>query len=130
MPPKKPSSPASTSEAPPQPSAAKAETIDPRYVPTCDVGDIVRVKAVRSQYNGFEAKVLTVLTGDVKVEMRDGPTVGAKERYPKFKFLQVKKLTDEEAKAEPENKEGKKQKKSSAFQNLNEWLAEATHDVP
>ena len=86
----------------------------------CDVGDIVRAKAFRSQHNGFKAKVLTVLTGDVKVEMLDGPTVGTKERIKKFKFFQVKKLTDEEAKAEPENKEDKKQKKSKQFQSLNE----------
>ena len=48
----------------------------------------------------------------------------------KFKFPQVSKLTIEDAKAVPENKEGKKQKKSNAFQNLNDWLAEATQDVP
>ena len=89
----------STSEASPQPSATKAEAVDPRYVPTCDVGDIVRVKAFREQYNGFKAKVLTVLTGDVGVDMLHGPTVGTKDGCQKFKFNQVKKLTKEEVKA-------------------------------
>jgi sRNA-binding protein len=93
------------------------------------VGDIVRVKAGRNEYHGFKAKVLTVLTGDVKVEMLDGPTVGTKQRYAKFKFLQLTKVADEEPKAEPENKESKKPKKSSGFQDLNEWLADATQDV-
>jgi hypothetical protein len=86
----KPSSLVSTSEASPQPSATKAEPVDRRYVPTCAVDDIVRVKAYRSQYNGFKAKVIAVLTGDVRVEMLDGPTVSTKERYQRFKFLQAK----------------------------------------
>ena len=47
-----------------------------RYVPTCQVGDIVIVRAFREEYNGFKGKVLAVLTGDVKVEMLEGPTVG------------------------------------------------------
>jgi hypothetical protein len=104
----KPPSAASLDEAQPQPPAAKEEAPDPRYVPRCEVGDIVRAKARRNEYNGFKAKVLTVLTGDVKVEMLDGPTVGTKEGPLKFKFLQVKKLIDEEVKADSEKKEGKK----------------------
>ena len=90
----KPLSLVSTSEASPQPSATKAESVDKRYVPTCAVGDIVRVQARRSQYNGFKAKVLAVLTGDVRVEMLEGPTVRTKESYQRFKFLQVKKLIE------------------------------------
>jgi hypothetical protein len=90
----KPSSLVSTSEASPQPSATKAESVDKRYVPTCAVGDIVRVQARRPQYNGFKAKVLAVLTGDVRVEMLEGPTVRTKKSYQRFKFLQVKKLIE------------------------------------
>jgi len=126
----KPSSPASNDAAQPQPPAAKEEAPDSRYVPTCDVGDIVRVKAFRSQYNGFKAKVLIVLTGGVRVEMLDGPTVGTKEGINKFKFLQVTKLTDEEAKPEPEKREDNKEKKSTKLHDLNEWLKVATDDVP
>ena len=36
-------------------------------------------------------------------------------------------MTEEEAKAEPEKKESKKENK---FQDLGDWLAEATQDVP
>ena len=41
----------------------------------------------------------------------------------------MKKVTDKEEKAEPENKESKKPKKSSGFQDLSDWLADATQDV-
>jgi len=99
-------------------------------MPTCQVGDIVIVRAFREEYNGFKGKVLAVLTGDVKVEMLEGPTVGnTKKTTQKFKFAQVKKVTDKEEKAEPENKESKKPKKSSGFQDLSGWLADATQDV-
>ena len=72
------------------------------------------------------------MTGDVKVEMLEGPSAGAgtRQKQQKFKFLQVSKVTIEEAKPEPENKDGPKRKKSNAFQSLNNWLAEATQDVP
>jgi hypothetical protein len=42
----------------------------------------------------------------------------------------VTKLTDEEAKAEPKNKEDKKQKKSNRLHDLKEWLKVATDDAP
>ena len=83
------------------------------------------VKISRKQDDGFKAKALMVLTGDVKVEMLEVPTVGCKTRPQKFKFLQVSKVTTEDAKPEPENKEGKKQKKSKELQSLNEWFKEA-----
>ena len=126
----KPPSPAATEAAQPQPLPPNEKEPDPRYVPTCAVGDIVIVKAHRKQFDGFKAKVLTVLTGDVKVEMLEGPTAGTGTKLQRFKFLQVSKVTIEEAKPEPENKEGTKLKKSRSFQNLNDWLAEATQDVP
>jgi hypothetical protein len=125
-----PPSPKPKEEAPPRPQEAKEKARDSRYVPTCQVGDIVIVRAFREEYNGFKGKVLAVLTGDVKVEMLEGPTVGnTKKTTQKFKFAQVKKVTDKEEKAEPENKESKKPKKSSGFQDLNTWLADATQDV-
>ena len=126
----KPPSPAATEAAQRQPLPPKEKEHDPRYVPTCEVGDIVIVKAHRQEFNGFKAKVLTVLTGVVKVEMLEGPTAGTRTKAQRFKFLQVSKVTIEEAKPEPEKKEGTKLKKSRSFQNLNDWLLEATQDVP
>jgi len=121
----------STSEALPQPSATKAQAVDPKYVPTCDVGDIVRVKAFREQYNGFKAQVLTVLTGDVRVDFLEGPTVGTKDgNNIKFKFNQVKKLSKKEPKAEPEKKEEKKEKKSKLLQTMHDYLKKTTDEVP
>ena len=120
-----PPSPKPKEEASPRPQEAKEKARE-----TFAMGDIVIVKATRSEFNGFKAKVLAVLTGDVKVEMLEGPTAGGKKtKAQKFKFAQVKKVTDKEEKAEPENKESKKPKKSSGFQDLNTWLADATQDV-
>jgi hypothetical protein len=121
----------STSEALPQPSATKAQAVDPKYVPTCDVGDIVRVTAFRKQYNGLKAQVLTVLTGDVRVDFLEGPTVGTKDGTNiKFKFNQVKKLSKEAPKAEPEKKEEKKENKSKLLQTMHDYLKKTTDEVP
>jgi hypothetical protein len=121
----------STSEALPQPSATKAQAVDPKYAPTCDVGDIVRVTAFRKQYNGFKAQVLTVLTGDVRVDFLEGPTVGTKDgNNIKFKFNQVKKLSKEIPKAEPGKKEEKKEKKSTLLQTMHDYLKKTTDEVP
>jgi hypothetical protein len=69
------------------------------------------VTAFRKQYNGFKAQVNIVLTGDARVDFLEGPTVGTKDGHNiKFKFNQVKKLSKEAPKAEPEKKEEKKEK--------------------
>jgi hypothetical protein len=71
-------------------------------------GDIVRVSArQRPQYDKWKAKIIAVLTGDVKVEMLEGPSVGA-DRIKKFKFNQVTKvILPEESKPEKKKKEEK-----------------------
>jgi len=108
--------------------AAKADAHDPKYVAPCEVGDIVLVKArQRPQYNGFKGKVVGLLTGDVKLEMLEGPTVGTKDAHTKTKFLQVEKLPSPDEKPEPE-KEGKKEKKSKVYQTLNTLLGEAEEE--
>ena len=48
----------------------------------------------------------------------------------KFKFNQVKKLPEEEPKAEPVKKEEKKEKKSKQLQNLYDFLKKTTEEVP
>jgi hypothetical protein len=122
-----PPSPKPKEEAPPKPQPVRETARGSKYVPPCEVGDIVIVKALREEYNGFKGKVLTVLTGDVKVEMLEGPAVHTKRKVAKIKFNQVKKVTDKAEKAEPEKKESKKEKQ---FKNLGDWLAEATADIP
>jgi len=122
-----PPSPKPKEEAPPKPQPVRETARGSKYVPPCEVGDIVIVKALREEYNGFKGKVLTVLTGDVKVEMLEGPAVHTKGKVAKIKFAQVKKVTDKTEKAEPEKKESKKEKQ---FKNLGDWLAEATADIP
>ena len=122
-----PPSPKPKEEAPPKPQPVRETARGSKYVPPCEVGDIVLVKALREEYNGFKGKVLTVLTGDVKVEMLEGPAVHTKGKVAKIKFAQVKKVTDKTEKAEPEKKESKKEKQ---FKNLGDWLAEATADIP
>ena len=63
----------STEAAPPQPQPLGVEPVDPKYIPTCEVKDIVMVRArQRKEYDGCKAKVTAVLTGDVKVEMLEG----------------------------------------------------------
>ena len=96
-----PPSPKPKEEAPPKPQPVKETARGSKYVPPCEVGDIVLVKALREEYNGFKGKVLTVLTGDVKVEMLEGPAVHTKGKVAKIKFAQVKKVTDNTEKAEP-----------------------------
>ena len=122
-----PPSPKPKEEAPPKPQPVRETARGSKYVPPCEVGDIVLVKALREEYNGFKGKVLTVLTGDVKVEMLEGPAVHTKGKVAKIKFAQVKKVTDNTEKAEPAKKESKKEKQ---FKNLGDWLAEATADIP
>jgi hypothetical protein len=122
-----PPSPKPKEEAPPKPQPVRETARGSKYVPPCEVGDIVIVKALREEYNGFKGKVLNVLTGDVKVEMLEGPAVHTKGKVAKIKFAQVKKVTDKTEKAEPEKKESKKEKQ---FKNLGDWLAEATADIP
>ena len=58
----RPPSPAATEAAQPQPLPPNEKEPDPRYVPTCAVGDIVIVKASRKQFHGHKAKVLMVST--------------------------------------------------------------------
>ena len=49
------------------------------------------------------------MTGDVKVEMLEGPSVGA-DRIKKFKFNQVTKVISTEAKSEKKSKEANEKK--------------------
>ena len=108
---------------------ATAEAPDKRYVVPCEVGDIVLVKArQRKQYNDFKAKVVGILTGDVRVEMLEGPTVGTENAKQKFKFLQVVKVPSLDDKAEPEKKENKKEKQSKVYHTLTTLLGEPEED--
>jgi hypothetical protein len=85
-----PPSPKPKEEAPPKPQPVRETARGSKYVPPCEVGDIVIVKALREEYNGFKGKVLTVLTGDVRVNFLEGPTVGTKDGTNiKFKFKQI-----------------------------------------
>jgi hypothetical protein len=105
--------------------AATADAHDPKYVVPCEVGDIVICKTrQRKQYNGFKAKVVGLLTGDVKLEMLEGPTVGTKDATPKIKFLLVEKAPSLGEKAESEQKKDKKEKKCKLFQTLDSYLGE------
>ena len=137
----------SSAEAKPPPPAAKAEAPDPRYVPTCAVGDIVVVSVrQRVQCRGFRAKVLLVLTGDNKAadQSADGEkmlpspstatTARRRRRLSRTRDILLRPRrscsADAEAKAEPEDKEVKKPKKPKEFSTLNEWFAEAMEGVP
>jgi hypothetical protein len=93
---------ASPAVAATQPPAMPAQGLAHQFAE----GDIVRVSArQRPQYDKCKAKILAVLTGDVKVEMLEGPSVGA-DRIKKFKFNQVTKVISTEPKSEQKKKEG------------------------
>jgi len=72
--------------------------MDSQNEPLFAQGDIVTVRArQRKEYDGCKAKVLGVLTGDVRVEILDGSTVGTDARSRKFKFAQVSLVTTDGA---------------------------------
>ena len=71
------------------------------------------------------------MTGDVRVDFLEGPTVGTKDgRNIKFKFNQVQKLSKGEPKAEPKKKEEKKEKTSKLLQTMHDYLKNTTDEVP
>jgi hypothetical protein len=68
------------------------------------------------------------LTGDVKLEMLEGPTGGTKDATPKIKFLQVEKVPSLCEKADSEQKKDKKEKKCKLFQTLDSYLVDKDED--
>ena len=69
----------------------------------------------RAQYHGYKAKVLAVLTGDCKVEMLEGPTLGSADRVKKFKFNQATKVIVAEPPTKKKKMEGLDRKTKDAM---------------
>ena len=109
------------------------EPVDPKYIPTCEVNDIVIVRArQRKEYDGCKAKVLQVLTGDVKVEVLDGRTAGTKDGIRKFKFGQVSKVVEVpivKAATADQTKKGTKEAKAKDALSLMDFMKAAAGDM-
>ena len=67
------------------------------------------------------------MTGDCKVEMLEGPTVGGADKVRKFKFNQLTKVVVEEPRAEKKKKEVPDRKANDAAR-LMELLKKNTEE--